>query len=114
VLSIHTSIHLFIYSSTYLYCCAGCYRVVARDRRRSSSSSSSSSSFFATLRLNARTSTPNQIDTCLPDETSYTNASYTEVGLDCLSFSRALLLLSVVVVVVVVVVVAAFGFLFVC
>ena len=111
MLSIHTSIHLFIYSSTYLYCCAGCYRVVARDRRRSSSSSSSSS-FFATLRLNARTSTPNQIDTCLPDETSYTNASYTEVGLDCLSFSRALLLLSVVVVVVVVA--AAFGFLFVC
>ena len=110
MLSIHTSIHLFIYSSTYLYCRAGCYRVVARDRRRSSSSSSSS--FFATLRLNARTSTPNQIDTCLPDETSYTNASYTEVGLDCLSFSRALLLLSVVVVVVVVV--AAFGFLFVC
>ena len=34
------------------------------------------------------------VDTCLPDETSYTNASYTEVGLDCLSFSRALLLLS--------------------
>ena len=103
MLSNHTSINLLI----YLYC-RGCYRIVARDRRRSSSSS-----FFATLRLNARTSTPNQIDTCLPDETSYTNASYTEVGLDCLSFSRALLLLSVVVVVVVVVV-AAFGFLFVC
>ena len=106
MLSNHTSINLLI----YLYC-RGCYRIVARDRRRSSSS------FFATLRLNARTSTPNQIDTCLPDETSYTNASYTEVGLDCLSFSRALLLLSVVVVVVVVAVAAAaaaFGFLFVC
>ena len=47
---------------------------------------------FATLRSSARTNTPNQIDTCLPGETSYTNASCIEVGRARLSSSRARLL----------------------
>jgi len=55
---------------------------------RSSSSSSSLSVLmvvslysFSTLRSSARTNTPNRNDTSLLDETSYTNASCTEVGL---------------------------------